>query len=144
MIKGRYKIRTSKGRETDWIENLVVTGPNSGVGLITQNLAPGAANSPIIDRAKIGTGSTPAAAGDTDLQTPVLSDILPTSGLTVVTETSVSFEFFIPDGDLANGTYREFGLFCGTRLFARSIISPAFTKADGEDLIVTYEITVTV
>lgn len=144
MITGRYKIRTSTGRETGWIENLVMTGENNGVGLITQNLAPGALYSPVIDRAKIGTGSTAAAPSDTDLQTPVVSDILPTSGLTVVTATTVSFEFFLPDIDLPNGTYREFGLFCGTRLFARSLITPSFTKASGEDVIITYEITVTV
>ncbi|MGI1661391.1 hypothetical protein ACRDNQ_04035 [Palleronia sp. KMU-117] len=143
MIQGRYKIRTSTGRDTGWIKNLVVTGPNSGIGLITQNLVAGATNSPVIDRAKIGTGTTPAAAGNTDLQTPVLSDILPTTGLTVVTPSSISLEFFIPDIDLANGTYTEFGLFCGTRLFARSIISPSFTKETGEDVIITYEITIT-
>lgn len=144
MITGRYKIRTSKGRETDWIENLVMTGPNNGVGIIMRNLAPGAPYSPIITSAEIGTGSTPAAAGDTNLQTPVLTGILPTSGLTVTTATSISLEFFITDAELANGTYREFGLRCGTQLFARSIISPAFTKDSGEDVIITYEVTVTV
>lgn len=143
MITGRYKIRTSKGYESPWITNLVVAGTNSGTGLITQNLAAGAAHSLAIDRAKIGTGTTAAAAGDTDLETAVLSDILPTSGLTVVTSNTVSFEFFIPDVDLANGTYTEFGLFAGTQLFARSIITPSYTKASAEDVIITYEITIT-
>lgn len=144
-IRGKYQITTYKAgtkevlRKSPWIENLVVANSTSGVGLITQHLAGNTANPLEIDKAAIGTGTTSPTVADTGLETAVLTGIERT-GISA-TDTSVTVDFFITDGELANGTYSEFGIFADTRLFARSIISPAFTKASGEDVSINYQIT---
>jgi hypothetical protein len=142
-MKGRYKIITlEKGRvlaTTGWIKNLVMVGDSNGIGLITKQLFGDTTYPLAITSAEIGTGSTAPAITDTNLVTPVLTAIpIRTKSRTA---TGVEFSFFVPDGDLPNGTYREFALRCGTQLFARSLISPVYTKASGQDAIVVYEIT---
>lgn len=142
---GRYKITTlEKGKavaETDWIHNLVMEGVSNGTGLISRLLA-GDTTFPLeITSAAIGTSATAPAITDTALVAPVLSSIPIRTKST--TATTISLSFFISDGELANGTYREFGLFCGARLFARSLIAPVYTKSTGQDAIITYEITIT-
>ncbi len=142
-MKGRYKITTlEKGRvvhQTDWIKNLVMVGPLNGVGLITEHLFGNTTYPLEITSASIGTGSTAPAVTDTALVAQVLADI-PVRTKSKTT-TMLSFSFFIPNIDLPNGTYREFGLWSGTRLFARSLILPVYTKATGQDAIITDEVT---
>jgi hypothetical protein len=50
-------------------------------------------------------------------------------------------DVFVPDGELPDDTYAEFGLFLTGRLLSRIIISPSYTKATGEDTLFTYELT---
>jgi hypothetical protein len=143
-MRGRYKITTLKDGKvlghTDWINNLVMAGLSNGVGLITRQLA-GDTSLPLeITSASIGTSATAPAESDTALVASVLSGIPIRTKAT--TAKVLTLSFFITDAELANGTYREFGLFCGTRLFARSNITPAFTKSTGMDAIITYEITI--
>lgn len=146
-ISGKYRFITKRAgtdeviRETDWIENLVMNGTDTGVNLIMKTLI-GTTTINEITSASIGTGTTAPTDGDTDLETPVTTDIprgtqniSPTNVLTIL--------FFIPDGDLPNGTYNEFGLFCETQIFSRSIISPAYVKGSTEDTIVEYRIEIT-
>ncbi len=144
-MQGRYKITTlERGKpvqETDWIHNLVMEGVSNGTGIVMRQLI-GDTTFPIaITSAAIGTSATAPAITDTNLVAPVLSGILVRTKS--ATATTLSLSFFIADVELANGTYREFGLFCGSRLFARSLITPVFTKASGQDAIITYEITIT-
>lgn len=145
-FKGEYTITKLKAGtkeviSTQKVENLIVANSDNGTDLITQHLI-GITTYPLnIDSASIGTGTTTPATSDTGLETPVLEDIARTKA--VATPTSVTFDFFIPDASLSNGNYSEFGLFCGDQLFARSIISPAFTKASGEDTAINYKITLT-
>lgn len=121
------------------INNIVSTATNHGLNIIAQNLT-GIDTYPIeITQAKIGTGTNTPAATDTDLQTAVLSGILRANQSSSGPVATLSF--FINDGDLSNGTYNEFGIFCGNQLFARSLISPAYTKASGEDTTIEYTIT---
>lgn len=142
---GRYKITTlEKGRvigETDWIHNLVMEGVSNGTGLLARHLISDTTFPLPITSASIGTSATAPAITDTALVAPVLSGIIIRTK--TATANTVSLSFFIADAELANGTYREFGLFCGARLFARSLIAPVFTKATGQDAIITYEITIT-
>ena len=144
-MTGRYKITTlEKGKvvsETDWIDNLIMAGVSNGTGLIARALIADGTYPPAITSASIGTSSTAPAITDTALVAPVLSGIIVRTKS--ATATLVSLSFFITDAELTNGTYREFGLFCGAQLFARSLISPVYTKSTGQDAIITYQITIT-
>jgi len=145
-IKGRFRFRVYKAgtkkliRQTDWIENLIMLGTNTGLNIFIKRLLGIKLYDPEITQAKIGTGDTAPADGDTDLETTVLDNILVAKS----TEDSVgviTLEFFIADSGLEEGEYKEFGIFCGNQLFARSLISPTYTKSIGEDTQCEYEIT---
>ena len=147
-IRGRFRIKTYKAgtkqllRQTDWIENLIMLGTNTGLNIFLKRLLGTKLYNPEITQAKIGTGDTAPADDDTDLETTVLAGIL----ISKSTEESVgvvTFEFFMSDADLTEGTYKEFGIFCTDQLFARSLILPVYTKSAGEDSQVEYEITLT-
>jgi hypothetical protein len=144
-MKGRYKITTmQQGKvvgETEWIHNMVMRGVSNGTGIIARQLISDTTYPIGITSAAIGTSATAPAITDTALVAPVLSGIVIRTK--TATSTKVTLSFFITDAELANGTYREFGLFCGARLFARSLISPVYTKASGQDAIITYEIDIT-
>jgi len=94
-----------------------------------------------IDSASIGDSGTAAADPQTDLLSPLVEDIPITNKVAVDDEVTV--DVFIADGNLPDDTYQEFGLFCDGRLFARIVISPAYTKASGEDTLFTYVLTLT-
>lgn len=143
-ITGKYKIKTYKQgelvRESNWIKNLIVANSDRGVSLIIERLSGATTYDLKITSASIGTGTNTPADSDTDLQTSVLDSILVAS-LSKTTK-RLTLNFFISDSELTNGTYTEFGLFCGTRLFARSLITPSYTKSSGEDTTIEYIIDV--
>lgn len=147
QIKGRYRFTTYEAGTKNvievgpWIHNLVVEGTNNGIGLIAQRLAGFATYDIQITTAAIGTGNTAPADTDTALVTPVLTGI-PRS-LQSFTANSAHVEFFIPNSDLANGVYKEFAVYCGTRLFARSLITPNFTKGSNVDTGIEYNFSLT-
>lgn len=145
-IKGRFRFKTYKAgtkkiiRQTDWMENLIMLGTNTGLNIFIKRLLGTKLYDPEITKAKIGTGDTAPADDDIDLETTVLDNILVSKS----TEESVGvviIEFFMSDADLTEGTYKEFGIFCGNQLFARSLILPAYTKSEGEDTQCEYQIT---
>jgi len=119
-----------------WIHNLVVAGDYRGLGLIAARMGGDTTHDIQITTASIGTGTTPPTDADTDLETEVLDDIPRASQ--EHDERSVMVGFFIPTADLPNGTYNEFAVWCGTRLFARSLMIPAFTKSTNEDVGIEY------
>lgn len=144
-MQGRYKIAVvERGQivsETRWIKNKIMGGISNGTGVIARQLI-GDVTYPIaISSAAIGTGSNTPTAADTALQTPTLTGIVVRPNKSA-TASRVILQFYITDAELANGTYREFGLYAGTQLFARSLILPTFTKATGQDVIISYEITI--
>jgi len=145
-IRGRFRIKTYKAgtkeliRQTNWIENLIMLGTNTGLNIFIKRLIGTKAYDPEITQAKIGTGDTAPADGDTDLETTVLAGVL-VSKSTEESVGVVTLEFFMSDADLTEGTYKEFGIFCTNQLFARSLILPTYTKSAGEDSQVEYEIT---
>jgi hypothetical protein len=146
LAEGSYVIKVTDARTGRLkrtigpIRNLIVKGTGTGYDLISRALGGDPTYQLEIDSAAIGTGSTAPANGNTGLGTPVLSGIevalaeYPMAG-------QVKLSFFITDGALANGTYNEFGIFSNGQLFARSIISPAFTKGTSENTTVEYTIT---
>lgn len=145
LLKGRYRIITTDSKTgqviktTDWIDNLVVNGSNTGVNLIAQRIAGLVAYDLAITKAKIGTGTTPPSNSDTDLETPTFTKNAIAS--TAVAGNVVTLSIFITDAELANGTYTEFGIFATNQLFARSIISPSYVKTTNQDSTFEYEIT---
>lgn len=134
-LDDRERVSTS-----EWIDNLVVSSTTTGIGLITSRLIGQTTYDLAITQAKIGTGTTAPVNADTDLETTVLAGIL--RAKQSATATTATIEFFISGDDIANGNYTEFGIFAGTRLFARSIISPTFSKSTAEDVGIEYIITI--
>lgn len=145
-ISGKYRFITKKAgtdevlRTSEWIDNLVMNGVDTGVNILLKTLI-GTITANEITSASIGTGTTAPTDSDTNLQTPVTTDI-PRATQSISPTNVLTILFFIPDGDLPNGTYNEFGLFCETQIFSRSIISPAYVKSSTEDTIVEYQITI--
>lgn len=144
-FKGKYRIITTDSKTgkviktSPWIENLIMLGTNTGVNLLLGRLANVLTYDVIITSAEIGTGTTTPANSDTALVTPVLTGI--TVATSVVSSGSILLTFFIPSGSLANGTYKEFLLRCGTQAFARSLITPNYTKGTNQDTTIEYTIT---
>ena len=144
-MSGKYRITTRDSitgeviKRSDWIPNLIMAGTNTGVNLIGQRLAGLTVYDLEIDEAKIGTGTTAPADSDTDLETVAVSGI-GRADQTVATS-SVTLSFFIPDATLPNGTYTEFGIFASSQIFARSLISPSYTKGSNQDTTIEYIIT---
>lgn len=121
------------------IKNLIVLNDSHGLNLFLQHLGGNDLYPLNLDNASIGSGTNAPDDLDTDLQTPVVENIIRAT-VDINTDNIVT-EWFITNDELPNGTYNEFGLFCGTQLFCRSIIDPAHTKASNEDTLIEYTIT---
>ncbi|MEQ9135764.1 MAG: hypothetical protein RLO51_11185 [Thalassobaculum sp.] len=121
-----------------WIKNTVTAASGHGLNIIARRLVNDTTYDLVITEAKIGTGTTAATTSDTDLETPVVDSI------TVANQSAgggtATLEFFLTDAELPDGSYTEFGIFAGTQLFARSVISTAYDKSTNEDTAVEYEI----
>lgn len=152
-MKGRIRVVTRRAgtdeilRETPWTPNMIMLGTNTGKDLILDRLNSENTYSLNITHADLGTGTTPAAASDTALQTAVARAVKATG---VVTGSVLSMQFFYADANLANGTYYEFGTFVdgssgtGTgKIFNRALFGSPYTKATGEDTTVELDITIT-
>lgn len=142
-IAGHLTISTYKNgrllRKTEPMPNKVVSSDTYGRNLIARALS-GDDTYPItIDSAAFGDDNTAAADGDTALGNSLVSDI-PITAYSVSND-ELQIDVFVADANLANDTYEEMGFFCDSRLFSRIIISPAYTKADGEDTLFTYTLT---
>jgi len=144
-LAGVLRIKTLKNgeviRESGPFKNKVVTSAGYGRNLILRWMAGETTYPIVIDSASIGDSATAAADGDTALGNSLVSGINITN-ITVV-DNVMTVDVFVPDGELPDDTYAEFGLFLTGRLLSRIIISPSYTKATGEDTLFTYELTFT-
>ena len=149
QLKGRYRFKTFKAgtkeliRETGWISNLIMMNATTGghglylvlnqlLGITTYGLE--------ISQAKIGTSDQAPTINDTDLIVPVVSGIAVAQRQRIADD-EIMITFFINDSELPNGDYKEFGIFCEAQLFARSLISPTYSKSSGEDSQIDYTLT---
>jgi hypothetical protein len=121
--------------------NKVVTSDGYGRNLILNALTPYAVYSPIIDSASLGDSNTAAADANTALGNSLVADIPITNHS--VANNVLTIDVFVADANLPNDTYEEFGLFANARMMTRVVISPAYTKASGEDTLFTYTLTMT-
>jgi hypothetical protein len=141
-IKGKFRIKEYKVGtnemiwQSDWIENLIVTSNNNGINRILKALN-GSGNSIAITKAMIGTGSTSVAETDTAMESPLDYNII-IANSEEIDETSVRFDFFIPDAFLPNNTYTRFATFSGTSMFSHAVISPDYEKTAPADVSIEY------
>lgn len=140
LVISKFKAGTKELLNKIEVTNLVVSASTGyGRNLIMRRLGGDTTYGIAIDSGGIGTGTTAPTDADTALETAVLTGINVANAS--VSNDEVIMSFFMTDAELANGTYNEFGVFIGGRLFARAIISPAHTKASGEDTSVDYTFT---
>lgn len=145
-IKGRYRFYKTDSitgdvlSVSDWIPNLVVNGTGTGVNIIARLIGNDSTYPLPITKCKIGTGTTAPTNADTDIQTGGITKSSVSDQ--VVSGNVVTLSFFYTSAELPNNTYTEFAIFCVNQLFARSIISPSYTKGTNEDTTIEYEITV--
>lgn len=134
-------------QEGPWTKNLIVTGANTGKDLILKRLGGDNTYTLNILYADMGTSATAPTANDTQLGAAVARVGSPT--ITVSTNL-LAFQFFWPDGGLANGTYNEIGTFIdGTsvvstgQMFNHALFATPYVKASGEDTTVQIEFSYT-
>jgi hypothetical protein len=122
-------------------KNKVVSSNGYGRNLILRALAGDATFPVIIDSARLGDYNV--APGDADLMLggTLVSDI-PITNMTVVNNV-LTVDVFVADANLPADTYEEMGFFMSGRMLSRILISPAYTKASGEDTLFTYTLTAT-
>jgi len=123
------------------LKNKVVTSTGYGRNLIARALAGDLTYPIIIDSASLGDNNTAAADANTALGNSLVSSI-PITNKTA-SNNVLTVDVFVADDNLPNDTYEEFGLFADARMMTRIIISPAYTKATGEDTLFTYTLTIT-
>ena len=145
-FRGKMKIETFKEgekiRETDWMENLIVSSTGHGRNLVVRQLAGNQTYGMEISSAEIGTGTLTPVDATTDLVTPVVTGV--DIGNAVVTDDDeVTLSIFMSDATLPDGTYKEFLLRIGAQAFSAIVISPNYSKSTGEDSVFTYVITLT-
>lgn len=150
-IRGRVRIIQKKaGTEEilhvgEWNDNLIMLGTDTGRDLILDRLNGITTYSLDLGYADIGTGTNTPAVSDTTLQTVVARGLKATGN---VSGSTLTLQYFYPDGALANNTYREFGTFVdGTatvstgKIFNRVLFSTPYVKTTGVDTTVEVQIT---
>lgn len=144
-VRGSLTISTFRDgkviRTSPAYPNKVVTSSGYGRNLIARALAGDSTYSVVIDSAALGDSNTAAADGNTGLGNSLVSGI-PISNMSASSNV-LNVDVFVADDNLPDDTYEEFGLFCDGRLFARVVISPAYTKVSGEDTLFSYTLTLT-
>ena len=146
-IKGKYRIVTYKAgtkevlRTSDWINNLIMLNDNpSGLYIVLSRMIGNLDYDLEITECKVGDDDTAPTIADTDLGNVLVEDIPPATK-SRVDDDQIMISFFINDTEMPDDDYKEFGIYAGNQLIARSIISPTYTKATGEDTEFQYTIT---
>ena len=91
----------------------------------------------------LGTGDASPAVSNTALDTQVWGT--GTEGVIdrrIATAQKMTHKIFLGSADANGNVLAEEGLFRGTLLLARTLISPAITKSDAVELTIAHEITV--
>lgn len=149
-MKGTITIRSYRAGTKELLQkivqrNLIMQGSSTGMDLIIQKLISNNTYSCNINYGAIGTGSTTPAVTDTQLTTETARTtvaLAQESGYNTAT-----IQFFFPDTNLTNTTYREFGTFIdGTasansgQIFNHALFSVPYTKVGGTDTTVEVDI----
>lgn len=144
-IAGQLAIKTFKDgkliREIGPCKNKVVSSSGYGRNIILRQMAGDTTYALEIDSAAVGDGATAPADGDTGLDNSLVAGLTITNAS--VANNILTIDLFVPDADLPDDTYAEFGLFANGRLMSRVLIAPTYTKAAGEDTLFSYTLTIT-
>ena len=151
-IKGKFQIIKTCSLTgeilytSEWQDNLIVLGTNTGRDLILDRLNSDNTYSLNITYLDIGTSTTAPSASDTNLIAGV-SRTSKASG--VVASNVLTLGFFFSSASLANGTYREIGTFVdgtstlGTgQLFSRALFASNYVKGTNQDTTINYAFTI--
>lgn len=140
-----YKAGTKILLSESVTQNLIMEGTNTGKNLIVKRLISTNTYSLNINYGAIGTSATAVAASDTQLGAESARTVVSLAQASAVNLASI--QFFFPDANLTNGTYREFGTFVdGTasantgQIFNHALFSSAYIKAGGTDTTVQVDI----
>ena len=152
-IKGRVRIITKKaGTEevlavSEWTDNLVVRGTDTGMDLILDRLNGTNTYSLNIGYADIGTSATAVTIADVALNAGAVRGA---KAYGSISANVLTLQFFYPDSVLSNTTFREFGCFvdgtstAGTgQMFNHVLFASAYTKTSGTDTTVEVQFTIT-
>lgn len=148
----RYKARAQEILDAGFIElavvqkNLIVSSNAHGKNIIARVLGSDNTYTLNVGYGEIGTGTTAPALTDVALTTPTVRAAVSTGE---VSNNIVTLRFFYANATLADGTYNEFGTFCGGsitigtgQLFNHALFSSPYAKAAGQDTSVDVEIDV--
>lgn len=151
-LKGRVRIIQKKAGTdevvdvSDWMDNLVMRGVDTGIDVILDRLGGVLTYSLDLTYADIGTGNTAPAITDTVLQTPTLRALRAFSS---VSGASVTLQYFFTDTLLANATYREFATYMDGsstistgKIFNRILFPTPYVKTSGIDTTVEVQFTI--
>lgn len=134
-------MRDGKVVRTQVVPNQVLNTTDRGIQLLIQHMA-GVTTNPIdIDTLSIGTSSAARTPTMTDLVTPVTTNIPFADRAAVGNEWQG--DFLILDAELPDDTYYEVGVFMHGKMYASALIGGGFSKATGEDLLISYAATLT-
>lgn len=151
-IKGKFQIIKTCSLTgeilytSEWQDNLIVLGTNTGRDLILDRLNSDNTYSLNITYLDIGTSTTAPSASDTNL----IAGVARTSKASgVVAGNVLTLGFFFASASLANGTYREIGTFVdgtstlGTgQLFSRALFASNYVKGTNQDTTINYAFTI--
>ena len=133
-------------QDTGWCPNMVMLGTYLGKGLILARLAGDLTYTCVLNWLTIGSSSTAPTASDTQLGAEVtrgscVNQIISTNVLTI--------QAFIPDAQLANGSYPEAGsVVDGSasvntgKQFNHILFTIPYVKASGQDTTLQLQLTI--
>jgi hypothetical protein len=141
-IQGKLRLKTKdlntgEVAYTPWSKNLVMASSGHGMNLFMRGLSDIDPLPLRVTKAKLGTSATAVTESQTDLVAPTVDNI-EIANVTLTSPTEVLFEFFMPNFLTPDNTYNEFGVFCGSQMFSRVIIDPAFVKNGNVDTTAEY------
>jgi hypothetical protein len=119
-------------------DNLIMTGSLTGRDLLVQYLINGTTYSGGLNYGALGTSITTPASSDTQLGAEVAR--APFSTAIDVSNNQAQFQFYLPDANLANGSYQEAGTFMNGsaslnsgQIFNHGLLGTTYTKTSGTD-----------
>lgn len=133
------KFKNGKEVSRDTKHNIVVNSENYGKNLLLKHFSGDNTYPLYIDEFCIGTSNQTPSIADTNLIAPVVTGLAITKY--TISGSSLIMEIYVADGDLPDGTYREFGFKNDGRLFSR-VVPSEYSKSTGEDTLFIYTLSI--
>lgn len=135
------KFKNGKEISREKHHNLVMNSSGYGRNVILRHLKGDTTYSLYITEFCAGSSSQAPTITDTNLINLVMSGV-PITQYTL-SGSNLILNIFVTDGDMPDGTYREFGFKTDEgRLFSRVVVSEGYVKSTGEDTLFIYTINI--